>query len=295
MADDDWGNSSDYWGGQDDSSPQQNQQQQAPSTGIPVGVQLPQQEQMPAFNPNQGADAFGGQQSNPQGFGINGGNLQGQGFGVNGSNNQNQSQQPPKKPSDKKGILIFVEIILILMLIGVGAVAFNKARSNNASISNSSATSSQSTTNNSQKKQSQQTTPKEQGNTGDSQDSSKYNNSNQNSDNSSNGQWDSSSGATTEGTDSGKSLNEVGSLPNVSKEGSSGGIVANKHVYAEGDAYLYSLEISLSTGEKKTVEFFVSKDSFDKINTGSIVTVKYIQYSDGKVGLTSVESGYGSN
>ena len=83
-------------------------------------------------------------------------------------------------------------------------------------------------------------------------------------------------------------LKEVSELPQVAKEGESAGIVYSKHVYEVGDSYLYALVVSISVGEQKDVDFFVSKDTFASVNTGSIVQVKFTQYSNGKVGINSV-------
>ena len=83
-------------------------------------------------------------------------------------------------------------------------------------------------------------------------------------------------------------LREVSELPQVAKEGESAGIVYSKHVYEVGDSYLYALVVSISVGEQKDVDFFVSKDTFASVNTGSIVQVKFTQYSNGKVGINSV-------
>ena len=91
---------------------------------------------------------------------------------------------------------------------------------------------------------------------------------------------------------SGMGLTEVDSLPNVVDQGTSGGIVTAKHVYSTGDtSYVYSLEITMASGSGQTVsEFFVSKDAFDSVNTGIMVSVNYIQYADGRVGITSVDT-----
>lgn len=83
-------------------------------------------------------------------------------------------------------------------------------------------------------------------------------------------------------------LKEVSELPEVAKEGESAGIVYSKHVYEVGDSYLYALVVSISVGEQKDVDFFVSKDTFSSVNTGSIVQVKFTQYSNGKVGINSI-------
>lgn len=83
-------------------------------------------------------------------------------------------------------------------------------------------------------------------------------------------------------------LKEVSELPQVAKEGESAGIVYSKHVYEVGDSYLYALVVSISVGEQKDVDFFVSKDTFASVNTGSIVQVKFTQYSNGKVGINSI-------
>ena len=83
-------------------------------------------------------------------------------------------------------------------------------------------------------------------------------------------------------------LKEVSELPEVAKEGESAGIVYSKHVYEVGDSYLYALVVSISVGEQKDVDFFVSKDTFASVNTGSIVQVKFTQYSNGKVGINSI-------
>lgn len=83
-------------------------------------------------------------------------------------------------------------------------------------------------------------------------------------------------------------LKEVSELPQVAKEGESAGIVYSKHVYEVGDSYLYALVVSISVGEQKDVDFFVSKDTFASVNTGSIVKVKFTQYSNGKVGINSI-------
>lgn len=83
-------------------------------------------------------------------------------------------------------------------------------------------------------------------------------------------------------------LKEVSELPEVAKEGESAGIVYSKYVYEVGDSYLYALVVSISVGEQKDVDFFVSKDTFASVNTGSIVQVKFTQYSNGKVGINSI-------
>ena len=106
--------------------------------------------------------------------------------------------------------------------------------------------------------------------------------------------WDSTKDDSGKATDA-RGLSEVGSLPDVASRGSSGAIVASKHVYALDKGYVYSLELSLSTGNSNSVEFFVSKDNFDKINTGTIVSVEYVKYSDGRVGISSINSNSNSS
>lgn len=83
-------------------------------------------------------------------------------------------------------------------------------------------------------------------------------------------------------------LKGVSELPQVAKEGESAGIVYSKHVYEVGGSYLYALVVSISVGEQKDVDFFVSKDTFASVSTGSIVQVKFTQYSNGKVGINSI-------
>lgn len=306
MDDEDWGGSNDYWGSpqdpQQDAQGQQPQQdaQSQPPQGIPgmtpmppqqsqqgiPGMQGGQQFQQGGFPQNQGfpqGNSQMGQQPQQGGFSQNQGFPQGnsqmgqQGIAPQGQQASQAQQDKPK--SDNKSFVMILVILVVIAVVTVGVYFFQKGikEKNAASITTS-----------------QQAQP----NSGNSQSKSPTSRPSQSapsspSEKSPNTSWDSSNG------DSGKAsdvhgLSEVGSLPDVASRGSSGAIVASKHVYTLDNGYVYSLELSLSTGQSNNVEFFVSKDNFDKINTGTIVSVEYVKYSDGRVGITSI-SGQGNS
>ena len=289
MDDEDWGGSNDYWGspqdaqqdaqGQQGQQGQQDAQPQQPQ-GIP-GMQGAQQFQQGGFPQNQ--DFPQGQQGQQGGFPQNqdfpqGNSRKGQ-QGIAQQGQQASQAQQDKPKSDNKSFVMILVILVVIAVVTVGVYFFQKGikAKNTASITTS-----------------QQAQP----NSGNGQSKSPTSRPSQiapssPSDKLPNTSWDSSNG------DSGKAsdvhgLSEVGSLPDVASRGSSGAIVASKHVYTLDNSYVYSLELSLSTGQSNNVEFFVSKDNFDKINTGTIVSVEYVKYSDGRVGITSI-SGQGNS
>ena len=178
-------------------------------------------------------------------------------------------------------------ILVVIAVVTIGVYFFQRGikEKNTASI-----TTSQQAHANSNKRQSESSkNPHSQGITSDP--SEKENNTQEKSPDTS---WDSTKDDSGKATDA-RGLSEVGSLPDVASRGSSGAIVASKHVYALDKGYVYSLELSLSTGNSNSVEFFVSKDNFDKINTGTIVSVEYVKYSDGRVGISSINSNSNSS
>lgn len=289
MDDEDWGGSNDYWGSpqdaQQDAQGQQGQQGAQPQQpqgipgmtpmppqpsqqGIPgmQGAQLGQQSQQGGFPQNQGFP-----QDNPQ-MGQQGGFPQPQ-QGIPPQGQQASQAQQEKPKSDNKSFVMILVILVVIAVVTVGVYFFQKGikEKNAASITTS-----------------QQAQP----NSGNSQSKSPMSRPSQSatsspSEKSPNTSWDSSKGDSGQASDV-HGLSEVGSLPDVASRGSSGAIVASKHVYTLGNGYVYSLELSLSTGQSNNVEFFVSKDNFDKINTGTIVSVEYVKYSDGRVGITSI-------
>ena len=295
MDDEDWGGSNDYWGSpqdaQQDAQPQQGQQgaQSQQPQGIPGMTPMPPQQGIPGM---QGVQP--GQPGQP---GQQGGFPQNQGFpqdnsqmGQQGGFPQPQQGIPPqgqqasqaqreKPKSDNKSFVMILVILVVIAVVTVGVYFFQKGikAKNSASITTS-----------------QQAQP----NSGNSQSKSPMSRPPQSapsspSEKSPNTSWDSSKGDSGQASDV-HGLSEVGSLPDVASRGSSGAIVASKHVYTLDNGYVYSLELSLSTGQSNNVEFFVSKDNFDKINTGTIVSVEYVKYSDGRVGITSI-SGQGNS
>lgn len=295
MDDEDWDGSNDYWGSPQDApqdaqpqQPQQDAQPQQPQ-GIPGMTPMPPQQPQQGIPGMQGAPS--GQQSQQGGFPQNQGFPQdnpqmGQqgGFpqpqqGIPPQGQQAPQAQQDKPKSDNKSFVMILVILVVIAVVTVGVYFFQKGikAKNAASITTS-----------------QQAQP----NSGNSQSKSSMSRPSQSapsspSEKSPNTSWDSSNG------DSGKAsdvhgLSEVGSLPDVASRGSSGAIVASKHVYTLDNGYVYSLELSLSTGQSNNVEFFVSKDNFDKINTGTIVSVEYVKYSDGRVGIISI-SGQGNS
>lgn len=286
MDDEDWGGSNDYWGSpqdaQQDPQGQQGQQgaqpqgipgmtpmpPQQPQQGIPgmQGAQPGQQSQQGGFPQNQGFP-----QDNPQ-MGQQGGFPQPQ-QGISSQGQQALQAQQDKPKSDNKSFVMILVILVVIAVVTVGVYFFQKGikEKNAASITTS-----------------QQAQP----NSGNSQSKSPTSRPSQSapsspSEKSPNTSWDSSNGDYGKASDV-HGLSEVGSLPDVASRGSSGAIVASKHVYTLDNGYVYSLELSLSTGQSNNVEFFVSKDNFDKINTGTIVSVEYVKYSDGRVGITSI-------
>lgn len=292
MDDEDWGGSNDYWGspqdaqqdvqGQQDAQPQQPQgipemtpmPPQPSQRGIPgmQGGQLGQQSQQGGFPQNQGFP-----QDNPQ--------MGQQGIPPQGQQASQAQQEKPK--TDTKPFIMIAVILLVIAVVTVGVYFFQRGikEKNTASIT----TSQQAHANSNKRQPESSKNPHSQGITSDP--SEKENNTQEKSPDTS---WDSAK------EDSGKTadargLSEVGSLPDVASRGSSGAIVASKHVYALDKGYVYSLELSLSTGNSNSVEFFVSKDNFDKINTGTIVSVEYVKYSDGRVGISSINSNSNSS
>lgn len=289
--DDDWGGSNDYWG-----SPQDTQQEpeqgaegnvegepQAPQ-GIPGMTPMAPQQGIPGTQPQQGFP-----QGNQMGQGMQG---LGQGQGVQGQGGfpqnqpgtmpQGQQAQQDKPKSDNKSFVMILVILVVIAIVTVGVYFFQKGikAKNAASITTSQQ--SQSNSNNGrsaspENRPSQSVT---------SSPSEKNNNIEKEAPNTS---WDSPKDDSSKSADV-HGLSEVGSLPDVASRGTSGAIIASKHVYTLDNGYVYSLELSLSTGQSNNVEFFVSKDNFDKINTGTIVSVEYVKYSDGRVGITSISS-----
>lgn len=288
---DDWGGSDGYWG-----SPQDNQQEPQSQTqqGIPgmspmapqqapfsmqAGGALPQNQGFPQANPQpaqqgdfpqavqQGDFPQANQQPAQQG------------------NTSTPQQEKPK--TDTKPFIMIAVILVVIAVVTIGVYFFQRGikEKNTASI-----TTSQQAHANSNKRQSESSkNPHSQGITSDP--SEKENNTQEKSPDTS---WDSTKDDSGKATDA-RGLSEVGSLPDVASRGSSGAIVASKHVYALDKGYVYSLELSLSTGNSNSVEFFVSKDNFDKINTGTIVSVEYVKYSDGRVGISSINSNSNSS
>lgn len=285
----DWGGSDGYWGNpQDNQQEPQNQIQQ----GIPgMSPVTPQQASFNTqaggpFPQNQGFSQDNSQPVQQGGFpqvsGI--GYAQTQGQGAQQSNAIPQQEEP--KSDTKPFIMIFV-ILVVIAVVSVGVYFFQRGvkEKNTASI-----TTSQQAQTHSNKKQSESS--KNQHSQGITSSPSEKKDSTQ--DKSPDTSWDSAK------EDSGKTadvrgLSEVSSLPDVASRGSSGAIVASKHVYTLDKGYVYSLELSLSTGNSNSVEFFVSKDNFDKINTGTIVSVEYVKYSDGRVGISSINSNSSEN
>lgn len=286
MDDEDWGGSNDYWGspqdaqqdaqGQQDAQPQQPQgipgmmpmSPQQPSQGIPgmQGAQPGQQGQQGGFPQNQGFP-----QDNPQ-IGQQGAFPQPQ-QGIPPQGQQTSQAQQDKPKSDNKSFVMILVILVVIAVVTVGVYFFQKGIKEKNAASITTSQQAQPNSGNSQSKaptsrpyQSAPSSPSEK---------------------SPNTSWDSSNGDSGQASDV-HGLSEVGSLPDVASRGSSGAIVASKHVYTLDNGYVYSLELSLSTGQSNNVEFFVSKDNFDKINTGTIVSVEYVKYSDGRVGITSI-------
>lgn len=281
MDDEDWGGSNDYWGSpqdaQQDAQGQQGQQGAQPQQpqGIPGMTPMPSQPSQQGIPGMQGAQP--GQQPQQGGFPQNQGFPQNnpqmgqQGIPPQGQQASQAQQEKPK--SDNKSFVMILVILVVIAVVTVGVYFFQKGikAKNAASITTS-----------------QQAQP----NSGNSQSKSPMSRPSQSatsrpSEKSPNTSWDSSKGDSGQASDV-HGLSEVGSLPDVASRGSSGAIVASKHVYTLDNGYVYSLELSLSTGQSNNVEFFVSKDNFDKINTGTIVSVEYVKYSDGRVGITSI-------
>lgn len=297
---DDWGGSDGYWG-----SPQDNQQEPQSQTQQGIPGMSPMAPQQAPFSMQAGG-AFPQNQANPQ-LAQQGDFPQATQQGDFPQANPQPAQQgdfPQANPqpaqqgdtstsqqekpkTDTKPFIMIAVILLVIAVVTVGVYFFQKGikEKNTASI-----TTSQQAHANSNKRQSESSkNPRSQGTTSDP--SEKENNTQEKSPDTS---WDSAK------EDSGKTadargLSEVGSLPDVASRGSSGAIVASKHVYALDKGYVYSLELSLSTGNSNSVEFFVSKDNFDKINTGTIVSVEYVKYSDGRVGISSINSNSNSS
>lgn len=297
---DDWGGSDGYWG-----SPQDNQQEPQSQTQQGIPGMSPMAPQQAPFSMQAGG-AFPQNQANPQ-LAQQGDFPQATQQGDFPQANPQPAQQgdfPQANPqpaqqgdtstsqqekpkTDTKPFIMIAVILLVIAVVTVGVYFFQRGikEKNTASI-----TTSQQAHANSNKRQSESSkNPHSQGIT--SGPSEKENNTQEKSPDTS---WDSAK------EDSGKTadargLSEVGSLPDVASRGSSGAIVASKHVYALDKGYVYSLELSLSTGNSNSVEFFVSKDNFDKINTGTIVSVEYVKYSDGRVGISSINSNSNSS
>lgn len=288
---DDWGGSDGYWG-----SPQDNQQEPQSQTqqGIPgMSPMAPQQAPFSmqaggAFPQNQGFP-----QANPQPA-QQGDFPQAVQQGDFSQANQQPAQQgntstpqQEKPKTDTKPFIMIAVILVVIAVVTIGVYFFQRGikEKNTASI-----TTSQQAHANSNKRQSESSKNlHSQGITSDP--SEKENNTQEKSPDTS---WDSTKDDSGKATDA-RGLSEVGSLPDVASRGSSGAIVASKHVYALDKGYVYSLELSLSTGNSNSVEFFVSKDNFDKINTGTIVSVEYVKYSDGRVGISSINSNSNSS
>ena len=305
---DDWGGSDGYWG-----SPQDNQQEPQSQTqqGIPgmspmapqqapfsmqAGGAFPQNQGFPQANP-QPAQQGDFSQANPQlvqqgDFSQANPQLVQQGDFPQANqqpaqqgNTSTPQQEKPK--TDTKPFIMIAVILVVIAVVTIGVYFFQRGikEKNTASI-----TTSQQAHANSNKRQSESSkNPHSQGITSDP--SEKENNTQEKSPDTS---WDSTKDDSGKATDA-RGLSEVGSLPDVASRGSSGAIVASKHVYALDKGYVYSLELSLSTGNSNSVEFFVSKDNFDKINTGTIVSVEYVKYSDGRVGISSINSNSNSS
>lgn len=297
---DDWGGSDGYWG-----SPQDNQQEPQSQTqqGIPgmspmapqqapfsmqAGGALPQNQGFPQANPQpaqQGDFPQAVQQGDfPQAV-QQGDFPQANQQPAQQGNTSTPQQEKPK--TDTKPFIMIAVILVVIAVVTIGVYFFQRGikEKNTASI-----TTSQQAHANSNKRQSESSkNPHSQGITSDP--SEKENNTQEKSPDTS---WDSTKDDSGKATDA-RGLSEVGSLPDVASRGSSGAIVASKHVYALDKGYVYSLELSLSTGNSNSVEFFVSKDNFDKINTGTIVSVEYVKYSDGRVGISSINSNSNSS
>lgn len=288
---DDWGGSDGYWG-----SPQDNQQEPQSQTqqGIPgmspmapqqapfsmqAGGAFPQNQGFPQANP-QPAQQGDLPQPAPQGDFPQANQQPAQ-----QGNTSTPQQEKPK--TDTKPFIMIAVILVVIAVVTIGVYFFQRGikEKNTASI-----TTSQQAHANSNKRQSESSkNPHSQGITSDP--SEKENNTQEKSPDTS---WDSAKDDSGKATNA-RGLSEVGSLPDVASRGSSGAIVASKHVYALDKGYVYSLELSLSTGNSNSVEFFVSKDNFDKINTGTIVSVEYVKYSDGRVGISSINSNSNSS
>lgn len=310
---DDWGGSDGYWG-----SPQDNQQEPQSQTqqGIPgmspmapqqapfsmqAGGAFPQNQGFPQANP-QPAQQGDFSQANPQlvqqgdfpQAAQQGDFPQAVQQGDFPQANQQPAQQgntstpqQEKPKTDTKPFIMIAVILVVIAVVTIGVYFFQRGikEKNTASI-----TTSQQAHANSNKRQSESSkNSHSQGITSDP--SEKESNTQEKSPDTS---WDSTKDDSGKATDA-RGLSEVGSLPDVASRGSSGAIVASKHVYALDKGYVYSLELSLSTGNSNSVEFFVSKDNFDKINTGTIVSVEYVKYSDGRVGISSINSNSNSS
>lgn len=291
---DDWGGSDGYWG-----SPQDNQQEPQNQTqqGIPGMSPIPPQQAGGAFPQNQDFPQANSQPAQQGDFpqvqqgdspwvsGISydqAVKMQGQ-----GAQQSSAAPQQEKPKTDTKPFIMIAVILLVIAVVTVGVYFFQRGikEKNTASI-----TTSQQAHVNSNKRQSESSkNSHSQGITSDP--SEKENNTQEKSPDTS---WDSAKEDSGKTSDA-RGLSEVGSLPDVASRGSSGAIVASKHVYALDKGYVYSLELSLSTGNSNSVEFFVSKDNFDKINTGTIVSVEYVKYSDGRVGISSINSNSNSS
>lgn len=288
---DDWGGSDGYWG-----SPQDNQQEPQSQTqqGIPgMSPMAPQQAPFSmqaggAFPQNQGFPQASPQPAQQGDFpqpAQQGDFPQANQQPAQQGNTSTSQQEKPK--TDTKPFIMIAVILLVIAVVTVGVYFFQKGikEKNTASI-----TTSQQAHVNSNKRQSESSkNSHSQGITSDP--SEKENNTQEKSPDTS---WDSAKEDSGKAADA-RGLSEVGSLPDVASRGSSGAIVASKHVYALDKGYVYSLELSLSTGNSNSVEFFVSKDNFDKINTGTIVSVEYVKYSDGRVGISSINSNSNSS
>ena len=297
---DDWGGSDGYWG-----SPQDNQQEPQSQTQQGIPGMSPMAPQQAPFSMQAGG-AFPQNQANPQ-LAQQGDFPQATQQGDFPQANPQPAQQgdfPKANPqpaqqggtstsqqekpkTDTKPFIMIAVILLVIAVVTVGVYFFQRGikEKNTASI-----TTSQQAHANSNKRQSESSkNPPSQGIT--SGPSEKENNTQEKSPDTSWGSAKEDSGKTADA----RGLSEVGSLPDVASRGSSGAIVASKHVYALDKGYVYSLELSLSTGNSNSVEFFVSKDNFDKINTGTIVSVEYVKYSDGRVGISSINSNSNSS
>ena len=288
---DDWGGSDGYWG-----SPQDNQQEPQSQTqqGIPgMSPMAPQQAPFSmqaggAFPQNQGFPQANPQPAQQGDFpqAVQQGDFpQANQQPAQQGNTSTPQQEKPK--TDTKPFIMIAVILVVIAVVTIGVYFFQRGikEKNTASI-----TTSQQAHANSNKRHSESSKNlHSQGITSDP--SEKENNTQEKSPDTS---WDSTKDDSGKATDA-RGLSEVGSLPDVASRGSSGAIVASKHVYALDKGYVYSLELSLSTGNSNSVEFFVSKDNFDKINTGTIVSVEYVKYSDGRVGISSINSNSNSS